>query len=428
VTFLDGTSTLGAATVNQNGQALFDTALLAIGTHSLSAKYEGFVQTGFVGSAPYAAAIFAASTSASVALSVGADPTTTSLSSSAPSVTSGSVITFTANIGSTAGVPFGGATFYDGNTVLGTLGLKADGSVSFSTASLSTGQHSITAAFNANGPFGGSTSPPVNISVVAAPATLLPTVASLASKISSTDGNSELAASVSALQGSPTGRVIFMDSGTILGQVATDQSGTAILRLGALPSGVHSFSASFTGGAEFAPSVSPELHDQWPETGPGFSLSLGSRNLVLTPAGSDPLQITVGLLSISMLPVNLSCAAGLPEGNTCDFTPTTLNGGGISTLTIRPSIGVAKRSWSAISLYAFLLGIAAFVMLKGGGRSRALLLLLMCWAFGGVVGCGISSSGAPRQIVVLTIRAESGTGSAAIVHSAQIPVIVKGLD
>ena len=425
VTFLDGANTIGATDVDKNGQALHDTALLAIGTHNLSATYQGYVQPGFTGCCFYTAAIFAPSTSPMVMLNVNANVTTTSLTPSSSSPPAGTVVTFTAGVGSPAGVPFGGVTFYDGTSVLGALGLRADGTAAFSTASLSPGSHTITAAFAANGPFAGSTSPLVTMSVLAAPIAARRTLVSLASETSVTNG-STLVANVSCEEGSPTGRVVFIDNGTIVGAAETNPSGTAILPVGALPSGVHSFTASFGGNAEFAASVSPELYDEWPATGPGFGLSLGARAVQVTPAGSDSLQISIEPLPNFGQLVTLSCSAGLPDGDVCDFTPGTLTGGGVSTLTIRPQTKIAKRSSRSISLYAILCGIVSILLLCGQRRSRALVVLLVCCALGAATGCGTAS--ARTRMVVLTIRAVSGTGSSAIVRSAQTVLIIRDLN
>ena len=148
---------------------------VAEGSHSLT-KFQGFSETGFTGyNIPYVAAIFTASVSAPITVTVNAHATSTTLSSSNLSPTVGTVTTFTANVTSSAGTPFGGATFYDGSSALGTLGMQSDGSAIFSTASLGVGSHSITVAFNANGPFAGSVSPPVTVVVQSAAATAIST-------------------------------------------------------------------------------------------------------------------------------------------------------------------------------------------------------------------------------------------------------------
>ena len=41
VTFKDGPSTLGTATLNGSGQAMFTTSTLAAGSHSITASYGG---------------------------------------------------------------------------------------------------------------------------------------------------------------------------------------------------------------------------------------------------------------------------------------------------------------------------------------------------------------------------------------------------
>lgn len=75
----------------------------------------------------------------------------------------------------------------------------------YSTASLSTGAHSITAAFNANAPFAGSTSAPIEISVLATPAKALATLVSLAPKANPSNNSSNWVANVSASKGAPAG-------------------------------------------------------------------------------------------------------------------------------------------------------------------------------------------------------------------------------
>jgi len=428
VTFLDGTNTLGAAVVDSTGSAYHDTALLSIGTHTLTASYQGFTQAGFTGNSSYTAAIFSPSISSPTGVVVNANATTTMLSSSTTSPTAGTVVTFTANVGSATSVPFGGATFYDGSSALGTSALKADGSATFSTASLTTAAHSITAAFNANGPFAGSTSTPINISVQAAAATALTTLVSLAPEASLADDSSTLVASISSSRGLPAGTVTFLDSGTILGTAVTGQSAIATLRIGTLRSGMHNFAASFSGGSEFAPSVSPALNDQWPKTGQGFTVILGARTLRITPAGSEPLQITIEPLStLWQQQVQLSCASGLPHGYECTFSPSMLNGKGVSTLTIRRIAKTAATLLERAPLFGFIFGLVSFVLLGSLARcSRGLVFLAMviCCSLGFLCGCGAAHSGIDSQRSVLTIQAISGTGPEVIVHSTQVTLVM----
>jgi Bacterial Ig-like domain (group 3)/FG-GAP-like repeat len=422
-TLLDGTASMGAVPVDASGNAYFDTALLSPGTHSLAAKYDGFTQQGFTGSdTSYTKAIFAASTSPAVVVAVGADATMTAVSFSAASPTAGTVITFTAMVSSSAGVPFGGATFYDGTSPLGASGLQSDGSATFSTASLSTGTHTITATFNANGPFAGSTSSPINVTVSAASANALPAFVSLTPSINPSSSGSTLVAVVNTPKAIPGGNVTFLDGGVILGTAQTNESGIASLRVAALASGTHSLSASFGGRADVAPSVSPTILDEWPETGPGFNVSLGASTMNVAPSSSDSLNIAVVTLPGFAQPVQLSCSAGVPAGYSCHFSPDVLNAGGTSILTIRASTNNTGKSPNPIALYAITAGLFALVFLgRPSRRSQTIVVLfLLCFA-GALSGCGTSSFAEKRvKTVVLTIRAVSGSGVDAIVHSAQI--------
>jgi len=427
VTFLDGSASIGSATIDSAATAHFDTALLAPGVHSLAATFQGFTENGFNGgTSSYVAAIFSPSTSAATTETVNAIATGATLTSSPTTVTAGAVVNFTAQVSSNSGVPYGGVSFYDGTVLLGTLPLNAGGNTTFSTASLVAGSHSITAAFNANGPFAGSISAPVSISVLAAAATARATLVSLAPEMNPPNSSSTLVATVSSPEGSPAGTVTFLDGGTILGTAVTDLSSNAVLRVGTLGSGIHNFTTSFSGGPEFSPSVSPALYNFWPETGPGFTMTLGSRTLRVTPVRSESLQVRIEPLSSFGQQVQLSCAGGLPEGHACLFSPNTLNGKGISTLKIGRMAEIGEGHSGKPPTNRLTFGLFTLVLLGSlARRSRGLLLFVILCSLGLISGCGAaSSSGSSTQRLVLTIRAESGTGPDTIVHSTQVTLIM----
>jgi uncharacterized repeat protein (TIGR01451 family) len=102
-----------------------------------------------------------------------ANTTTTVTSSQNPS-TYGQPVTFTATVTAVApggGTPTGTVTFYDGTTVLGTATLNLSGQATFTTSTLFIGAHSITATYNGDANYNGSTSPPLIQTVVAPPST-----------------------------------------------------------------------------------------------------------------------------------------------------------------------------------------------------------------------------------------------------------------
>jgi len=149
VTFRDGATALSTVTL-VNGSASFQTAALAVGSHPLTATYNG-------------SATFATSTSPVVTQVVNAPAaaaTSTSLTSTPNPSTVGQTVTLSATVTSGAGVPTGTVTFRDGATVLATVTL-VNGSASFQTAALAAGSHPLTATFNGSAAFAASTSPTV---------------------------------------------------------------------------------------------------------------------------------------------------------------------------------------------------------------------------------------------------------------------------
>src|SRR5260370_14976210 len=82
------------------------------------------------------------------------------------------MVTFTATVSVVSlgmGTPTGTVTFKDGGSTLGSSSLM-NGQASFSTSSLTIGQHMITAVYGGSTDFGGSTSTVVMPDVVARPA------------------------------------------------------------------------------------------------------------------------------------------------------------------------------------------------------------------------------------------------------------------
>lgn len=418
VTFLDGGNVIGSADINSGGAAQFDTNLLAPGSHTLSAQYQGYTQIGYALPLTYIAAIFSPSTSAPVPVNVTADATTVSLSASSTSATSGTVLTFAAQVTSNAGTPFGGVSFYDGSELLGTLALNAQGQVSFSTASLSAGAHSIQAAFNANGPYGGALSSPQNISINAAPGVAIATYVALALQTDSSGGK-WLQATVSSGNSSSSGRVTFLDSGGILGTAPLNSSGVAVLAIPEFAGGQHVLTASYGGTSALAPSVSPAFTEEWSSAGPGFSLQV-----VPQPAkSSSEVSLKVNLLPTGNFQqsVTLSCANGVPAGYRCEFSPSVLSGGHEdSTLLILPA---PQGTSSLFAGLVFLPLLFAAFLFQAGATNRywwSSLVLMVCCCIGSLTGC--SNAMPPTRLTVVTVQASASTGSEVIIHSFQLIV------
>jgi hypothetical protein len=238
VNFYDGGTLLGSGTLS-GGHASIGTATLSGGTHSISATYTG-------------AGTFAASTSSSLSQVVNKASSATSLASSLNPATYGQSVTFTAKVSSSAGTPSGTVTFKDGATTLGARTLSG-GNATFSSSTLNTGSHNITAVYGGNTNFNGSTSAVVNQAVTKAGTKATVTASPNPSKF---DQPVTLTATVkSVTTGTPTGTVTFKNGAATLG-TATLTSGVAKLSVSTLTVGTHSITASYGGNTNFNPSAS----------------------------------------------------------------------------------------------------------------------------------------------------------------------------
>jgi hypothetical protein len=150
VTFTDGQTSLGSAPLNASGVATYTTSSLAIGDHSIVARYAGDSDN-------------APSESAALAQTVSAQATTTALAASANPVKAGHAVTYTASTRATSGTgsPTGAVTFYDGSTPISCgQGSRAfgGGSATCVVTYSGRGTHSITATYSGDAGFAPSTS------------------------------------------------------------------------------------------------------------------------------------------------------------------------------------------------------------------------------------------------------------------------------
>jgi hypothetical protein len=142
VAFKKGTTVLGTGTLS-GGSAGFTTSALPAGTNYIKAAYGGDSN-------------FAPSTSKPASQLVNKATTTTALASSQNPSNFGQSVTFTASVTPQfSGTVKGPVTFYDGTTALKTVYLSG-GVAKYTTSTLTSGSHSITATYNGNTNFIGS--------------------------------------------------------------------------------------------------------------------------------------------------------------------------------------------------------------------------------------------------------------------------------
>lgn len=145
VTFIDGATQLGTASLDASGKAILAVNTLAVGDHTLIATYGGATNYG-------------TSTSVPLAQQVQKTAATISATQSATTVLAGMPVRFTATVTSATGIPTGTVTLYDGGTGIQTASLSAQGIASFSTKILSSGSHTLTLGYGGDANYQAATS------------------------------------------------------------------------------------------------------------------------------------------------------------------------------------------------------------------------------------------------------------------------------
>ena len=261
VTFFDGSTSLGS--VNLSGSsAQLTLASLSLGSHSITAKYNGDSN-------------YAASSSASLTQSVGQSGSTTVLSSNANPSSFGQAVTFTATVQpSYGGTPTGIVTFFDGGTSLGSISLTG-GSAQLTLSNLSLGSHSISAKYGGDSNFTTSTSTSIAESVNQAGTS---TTVNSNTNPSSYGQVVTFAATVTpAYGGAPTGNVTFFDGSTSLGNAnLSGDVANFTTQATALIAGSHSITAKYNGDSHFLTSTSA-----------GFAQTVGPAATVTTLASNS---------------------------------------------------------------------------------------------------------------------------------------------
>jgi hypothetical protein len=249
VTFLDDGVSIGSATLS-NGSSTFVTSSLSVSAHTITASYSGDAN-------------FNASISAAITQTVNPANTTTSVVSSGPPTVSGQSVTFTATVtvnapgSQSVANPTGTVTFYDGGIAIGTgtLSNTATDIATFTTSLLTTGGHTITAAYTSgDGNFNASPAS-TSITQTVTPANTTTSVESSGSPTVSGQSVTFTASVTVNSPGSqavanPTGTVTFYDGGVAIGTgtLSGTPTDTAAFVTSTLSAGNHTITAAYTSG------------------------------------------------------------------------------------------------------------------------------------------------------------------------------------
>ncbi len=377
VTFTDGSNAINTAVMNAEGDAEYN-APFAIGSHSVTAKYNGDSSYSTVTSSPitftvvkdspqffYAASnvnssgaiINGQATAFNVLVENGAQnsasgsgyiapvpvlpPTGTVTLSSSPSGISGTA-TLSAGLDPSDGAVAG----------IGVINLAS---------SIAPGNYNVTFNYSGDSNYNGGTAGPATITVVGV--TGLTASTTTASIIGSISPNSSITVTGSVTgtgTKAPTGGIIIFSSGNDLGEITITPSTTTdvstfslVLNSQELAQGANFVTLQYTGDNTYAPSATT--------LSSGSSISNPLADFSLVPSTAIvPISISGGtnsgtdIINASSVngftgTVNVSCAATTPV--TCGITPNpTLSNGSssTSTLTINVPAGAANGSYNVI--------------------------------------------------------------------------------
>ena len=240
VAFHDGSTNLGIQYLNADGQATFDTSLLAAGTHSLTATFLGLASI-YPGNLSFASSI-----SPPLPEVVTANSTSTALSVVPTTAPVGGTVTLSATVSSPSGPPTGAAVFYDGSAILDVQPLDVTGNATFSTAFAVAGNHSIHTTYIANATYASSNAGPLQLSVTNTQS-ISTTMALTATPSMRANQTLQLIATVHASVLAPSGAVVFFQGNKRIGQAMIDRQGNASYLMDAPSPGTHYFSAWYAG-------------------------------------------------------------------------------------------------------------------------------------------------------------------------------------
>ena len=397
---------------------------------------------------------FAPSNSPVYPVTVSPDVTTGVLTTSGTPSTSPQSVTFTMTLSAPYATPTGTVTFTDGNTVIGTITVNAQGVATLSTATLSVGTHQISASYVANtNRWGAVNFLPVSQTIVqvvqGAVVSPLPTATIVTSSLNpSVVGQSvTFTASVGttgAFVAIPTGTVQFFDGATSLGTATLGVNATATLTTSTLIIGTHPITAVYAGSSTTTGSTSAVLQQivyaSLASAGDTFLLMVSPSTLTLGVGASGVLTVTVTELNGFNQPVQLSCS-GIPSEGACAFGVTTIPaGGGATTLTV--SVAAPHNCGTGGSYFIGSAGSRGLLGLMGAlsvllfarkrKMTRMIAVLIALVGLSAMGGCGgnCTDLGTLPGNYTLTVTGTAApltvtTSSSSVTQSVKVPLVVK---
>lgn len=241
IQFLDGATPISTSIPLSNGSASFSTSTLALGTHSITARYTGNNTLGASVSSALTQAVTRPNASISISLTAGANPAAI-----------GAALTFSASVAPASAT--GTIIFFDGTTpISGNLPLIS-GTAAFTTSELSAGSHSISAQYSGDDTFNSGSSNALVQNILKAQSTIV-----LAAPDDTFKAGAPATFTATVAPNTATGTVVFFDGATPVSAAVPVNNGTARFTTSTLVSGTHSISAKYSGDANLNSSTSNTL-------------------------------------------------------------------------------------------------------------------------------------------------------------------------
>jgi len=439
VTFSEGSTTLGTATVNIYGNAALDFTFTA-GLHNVNAAFAGVLD-------PSTNTLFAPSASLSpvaVAVNPGAPPAAVPnvvLATSINPVRQLNPVTFTANVtpsASSTSSPGGSVVFKADGDVLGSapllgttarLPVDALSQVVFPTAGL----HNITATYGGDASFPPATSATLIEDVRSLTAVRTPSSVHLTASLF--PGSNQIFSLNATVVGvsNPPSKFIYRVNGAFL-TLGPQNSPNPVLFTPQFQ-GSYTITAEYPGDAVLAPSTASTTLVVGNPNG-DFSIDASPASATIKAGQTATFTITISPVNGMNSPVTFACS-GLPAASSCTFSPASVTPNGSpasTTLTISttapsaaavPFAGLPPRnfvSWLLAIMLGFFI-LSARTLGKNARRYSVVfgcIALLLC-----LVSCGGGNPqpkptiGTPPGTSSITVTATSGSS-----HSSALTVTV----
>ena len=236
VAFSNGSTSLGSAVIDVNGNASISLSTLPVGTDTIVAVYSGVTN-------------YATSTSNALPEVIDQTTTTTTLSSSNLSALEGKSITLTATVATLTGKATGTVNFLDNGKSIGTAALSAQDVATLTLSTLPVGTQSLTAVYSGDSSYTTSTSTPLaEVISLGTPSLVLAGPASpVNAGISIT-----LTGTITSNGITPTGALSLMDGATVIATQNAAASGSFSFVASALSVGTHTLTVAYAGDANNA--------------------------------------------------------------------------------------------------------------------------------------------------------------------------------